>query len=63
MAVTYRISSTLADFAELKNKMDKRLTEAKKNKESYSTVVVERFNEGDIESLEYTYTFNVDKAR
>lgn len=63
MAVTYRISSTLADFAELKNKMDKRLTEAKKNKESYSTVVVERFNEGDIESLEYTYTFNVDKER
>ena len=63
MAVTYRISSTLADFAELKNKMDKRLSEANKNKESYSTVVVERFNEGNIESLEYTYTFNVDRER
>jgi len=63
MAVTYRISSTLADFAELKNKMDKRLSEAKKNKESYSTVVVERFNEGNIESLEYTYTFNAVKER
>ena len=63
MAVTYRISSTLADFAELKNKMDKRLSEAKKNKESYSAVVVERFNEGNIESLEYTYTFNAVKER
>lgn len=63
MAVTYVISSTLADFAELKNKMDKRLAEAKKNKESHSTVVVERFNGVNVESIDYSYTFNGEKER